>query len=190
MLLNEILCTAFMNVAVSCARSSNCTKANFGAVVVPTFYLTNPAFQLPLETSIQTYIEGMGYNKSLLTSATCSCIREDIPSGTRVERCYAIHAEQSAMLDAIDNIGLPLEGYSIVLARTEVETGVEVERGVPGFYCTLCSRMAKFTALDGIVLRIPGGFTYLTADEMFKSSYDYAFERKEVKFARPSEEVH
>jgi hypothetical protein len=200
-MLDKRCCAAFMDYAVELAKHSNCTKANFGAAVVPTEFVMGGIFVEDLD--VKNDIVGIGYNRSLKTLGECECIRADVPSGTRVERCYAIHAEQFAMMDAIAKLalsdscvpcfnessflGAPLDGYSIVLARIDPKTKKELKRSVRGFYCTLCSRMAKFLGLDGIVLRAnDGSFYYLNRDEMFESSYEFALGKKVIEFARLS----
>lgn len=195
-------CNWLLEQAARFSRCSNCTKAHFGSVLVPTDVLFNES--LWEEHEPEDFVVGVGYNKSLLTNNDCECLRNDITSGTKVERCYAIHSEQFAILDGLarllkdgtsinertDLYVKALKGFSLVIARTDAKTGEELQRDVPGFYCTLCARMAKFVLLDGYMGRHVGGLHYMTADEMFESAYNHALGKVVAQYARFSEEVH
>ena len=88
-----------------------------------------------------------GYNGAPAGLKTCrergECMRDklNIPSGTRAEVCYAIHAEQNAILQAA-KLGLPIEGATLycthqpcsVCAKMIVNVGIKrvvYEHGYP-----------------------------------------------------------
>ena len=106
----------FMEMAKVVSGWSSCYKQNrqVGAVVVR-------------DKRILT----TGYNGASSGIASCKergeCLREKmgIPSGTRQEMCYAVHAEQNAIIQAA-KLGLSLEGATLY--------------GTPQT-CSLCSRM-------------------------------------------------
>lgn len=195
---NEELCDLFIERCIQLAQHSNCTKRHFGAIVVPTSYLYITEVESP-SLDIDKYIIGYGYNHAINTPPleNCQCIREKITSGVHLEACYAIHAEQMAMMDALAKLAAgisgkmssflaaPLMGCSVVSAVADVETGEHLVKNAPGFYCTLCARPAKWLGLDGGLGSCVDGLYYLTAQEMFESSYRFAAEKETVSYDRP-----
>lgn len=82
----------FMNIAIEVARRSTCTRRQIGAIVV----------------SDVGEIKSTGYNGNPRGLPHCDeigCIRDKlgIPSGTRLETCTAVHAEQNALIQAGTN---------------------------------------------------------------------------------------
>lgn len=88
-----------------------------------------------------------GYNGAAAGTTTCKergyCLRRrlNIPSGTRLEVCYAIHAEQNAVIQAA-KLGLPIDSATLycthqpcsVCAKILVNAGVRrivYEQGYP-----------------------------------------------------------
>ena len=88
-----------------------------------------------------------GYNGAPAGVKTCvergECLRKKlgIPSGTRHEMCYAIHAEQNAIIQAA-KLGVSIEGATlycthqpcIICAKMIVNSGIErivYEKGYP-----------------------------------------------------------
>ncbi len=82
----------FMNIAIEVSRRSTCTRRQIGAIIV----------------SDVGEIKSTGYNGNPRGLPHCSeigCIRDKlgIPSGTRLETCTAVHAEQNALIQAGTN---------------------------------------------------------------------------------------
>src|SRR5512136_329413 len=82
----------FMNIAIEVARRSTCTRRQIGAIIV----------------SDVGEIKSTGYNGNPRGLPHCheiGCIRDklNIPSGTRLETCTAVHAEQNALIQAGTN---------------------------------------------------------------------------------------
>ncbi len=79
----------FMNIAIEVSRRSTCTRRQIGAIIV----------------SDVGAIKSTGYNGNPRGIPHCEeigCIRDKlgIPSGTRLETCTAVHAEQNALIQA------------------------------------------------------------------------------------------
>lgn len=79
----------FMSIAQEVSKRSTCTRRQIGAIVV----------------SESGEIRSTGYNGNPRGMPHCEdmgCIRdkEKIPSGTRMETCTAVHAEQNALIQA------------------------------------------------------------------------------------------
>ena len=82
----------FMNIAIEVARRSTCTRRQIGAIIA----------------SDVGEIKSTGYNGNPRGLPHCheiGCIRDKlgIPSGTRLETCTAVHAEQNALIQAGTN---------------------------------------------------------------------------------------
>ena len=82
----------FMNIAIEVAKRSTCTRRKIGAIIV----------------SDVGEIKSSGYNGNPRGLPHCDeigCIRDKlgIPSGTRLETCTAVHAEQNALIQAGTN---------------------------------------------------------------------------------------
>jgi dCMP deaminase len=82
----------FMNIAIEVSRRSTCTRRQIGAIIV----------------SDVGEIKSTGYNgnpRGLPHCEEVGCIRDKmgIPSGTRLETCTAVHAEQNALIQAGTN---------------------------------------------------------------------------------------
>ena len=82
----------FMNIAIEVSRRSTCTRRQIGAIIV----------------SEHGEIKSTGYNgnpRGLPHCGEMGCIRDKlgIPSGTRMETCTAVHAEQNALIQAGTN---------------------------------------------------------------------------------------
>ena len=82
----------FMNLAREVAKRSTCTRRQIGAIIV----------------SESGEIKSTGYNgnpRGLPHCEDMGCIRDQlkIPSGTRMETCTAVHAEQNALIQAGTN---------------------------------------------------------------------------------------
>lgn len=82
----------FMNIAIEVSRRSTCSRRQIGAIIV----------------SDVGEIKSTGYNGNPRGLPHCDemgCIRDQlgIPSGTRLETCTAVHAEQNAMIQAGTN---------------------------------------------------------------------------------------
>ena len=79
----------FMNLAHEVSKRSTCTRRQIGAIIV----------------SDTGEIRSTGYNGNPRGLPHCDdmgCIRDQlkIPSGTRMETCTAVHAEQNALIQA------------------------------------------------------------------------------------------
>ena len=82
----------FMNIAIEVSRRSTCTRRQIGAIIV----------------SDVGEIKSTGYNGNPRGLPHCDemgCIRDQlgIASGTRLETCTAVHAEQNALIQAGTN---------------------------------------------------------------------------------------
>ena len=91
----------FMNITYLVSERSTCTRRRVGAVAVK-----------------DKRILATGYNGAPAGVSTCvergECLRKKlgIPSGTRHEMCYAVHAEQNAIIQAA-KLGVNIDGSTL-----------------------------------------------------------------------------
>lgn len=94
-----------------------------------------------------------------------------IKSGTHLELCRAIHAEQSALMFALRQRIDITDGVMYVAGR--FPDGTRFERD--GFYCSFCSRLIHDSGLSGVKIRLEGGaIKFLSIEEIMKSSFERA----------------
>ena len=91
----------YLNIAKAVAARSTCLRRQYGAVIVA-----------------DDEIIATGYNGAPAGVSTCvergECLRKKlgIPSGTRHEMCYAVHAEQNAIIQAA-KLGVNIDGSTL-----------------------------------------------------------------------------
>jgi len=148
------------------ADKSDCRKMHFGAVITH-----------------EKEVLATGYNHQLIPSNCCE-IRDSIPSGTQVEYCTAIHAEE----DALFNWGFKN------FHKREVFSGQPTVMYVGGkyhptgkvlsnliFYCTRCSRLIHESPLAGVIIYAEengqGTLLYKPKDSILRESFQYRNDR-------------
>lgn len=132
----------FMNMAYVVASWSSCYKENrqVGAVIVR-------------DKRILT----TGYNGASSGLVSCKekgeCLRQKlgIASGTRHELCYAVHAEQNAIIQAA-KLGVSVDGATLYVTHQP---------------CTICTKMIINSGIKRIVYRegYPDDFSRQLLDE-------------------------
>lgn len=118
----------FMELAETVAEWSSCYQENrhIGAVIVK-------------DKRIMT----TGYNGAPVGVATCvdrqNCLRREknIPSGTCQEVCYAVHAEQNAIIQAA-RLGVSVDGATLYCTHQP---------------CVICARMIINAGIRRVVYR-------------------------------------
>lgn len=118
----------FMEMAGVVAGWSSCLRRQVGAVIVR-----------------NKRILTTGYNGAPAGLPSCAergeCLRElmRVPSGTRQELCYAIHAEQNAVIQAA-RMGVCIEGAALYCTHQP---------------CVICTKMIINAGIARIVYRYP-----------------------------------
>lgn len=120
----------FMDLACEIAKWSSCYKPNrnIGALIVK-----------------NKRILTTGYNGAPSGMASCKergeCIRNNmgIPSGERAEICYAIHAEQNAIIQAA-KLGISIDGATIYCTHQP---------------CSICAKMIVNAGIERVVYLNP-----------------------------------
>lgn len=132
----------FMDLAFEIGTWSSCYKENrhVGAVIVK-----------------DKRIIATGYNGaptgvfSCKDKGYCMRVREGIPSGTQLEKCYAIHAEQNAIIQAA-KVGTSVEGATLYCTHQP---------------CSICTKMIINVGITRVVYKedYPDSFAVRLFDE-------------------------
>jgi deoxycytidylate deaminase len=136
------------------AHNSDCDKIKFGAAA--------------LDQSGAVLAVGWNHNPHRAYGWSCAkhCvggIRQGVKSGTCVERCYAVHAEQHALLNTGGS------AHEIAVAGLLPDGSLFDNGG--GFYCTVCARLMAAAGVKVVSIWNQGQRTRLTMVEAWEQSY-------------------
>lgn len=135
------------------ARKSKCLKSQVGVVIVKDEKIISKGYNKIVVTD-KLFVNKAGY---------CNpCIREDIHNNSLVERCYAIHAEQMALINA----KCDLKGSTMY--HVKIKKGKIVPIEVPT--CTVCNRMLKEAGIYFVCLQKEGYVKY-SPEELVNISF-------------------
>ncbi|MBI2037133.1 MAG: hypothetical protein HYT14_02120 [Candidatus Liptonbacteria bacterium] len=126
-----------MEKCLRLAASSDCTRMNFGALVIRRRFWDGGARADLVEI-------GQGYNRKASPATAfvdCCNLRDrlNIPGRMRAELCEAVHAEWAAIVDAVER-GHQVRGAELIVCgkRPSGEPYVKKWRN---HSCTLCTRL-------------------------------------------------
>lgn len=133
----------FMEMAKLVAGWSSCYKPDrrVGAVVVRDKRI--------LTTGYNGAPSGVS---SCVERGECLRVKQGIPSGTRQEVCYAVHAEQNAIVQAA-KLGLSLEGATLYCTHQP---------------CSICSRLIINSGIKRVVYDL--GYPDVFSLELFEKA--------------------
>lgn len=126
----------FLAIADDVSTRSTCLRAHWGAVLVDS----------------QSQIISTGYNGAPAGILNCSetgvCRRQEknVPSGSNVELCYAVHAEMNALLQA----GPDARESTLYLSGRDPKGGLIAGVGS----CILCAKMAVNASVKVIIVAL------------------------------------
>lgn len=138
------------------ARRSDCDKIKFGAVAIR----GGP--------NGDWVADGWNHNPKAMPGWSCAAacaggIRQGVRSGTCVERCYAIHAEQHALLNAPG----PVDEIAVAGLLPD---GALFDNG-GGFYCTVCARLMVAAGVQYVSIWSHGERRRIGVTEAWDQSY-------------------
>ncbi|PIU75857.1 hypothetical protein COS75_02180 [Candidatus Pacearchaeota archaeon CG06_land_8_20_14_3_00_35_12] len=142
-----------VDFALDEAKKSPCLRMHFGSIIV----------------NSDTDVIGRGFNKPPYEPCK-TCPREElhIPPRTRAEYCHAYHAEQWAILDAL-NKSYFVKGAVLVVAGYNPNNNEKTV--INRFSCTLCARTIAAYGLAGIVAPGTDGPKFKTTKEAYDEAY-------------------
>lgn len=140
-----------MRLAAEQALKSTCKKSLRGVIIVN-----------------RDIIVGKGYNKPTIPELCCS--REKAIGNNQQNLCSAIHAEEMAILDAINSnsrIGLQrAKLYHIKVKDKKMQLASPPS-------CTICSRLILESGIAQVVLSHEQGYAIYNAKEFNQLSFQY-----------------
>ena len=157
----------YLDQCYELAKHATCVKAKVGAQV------RDPRGMLL----------GQGYNHSP-NPACDDCanlcaggIRKGVKSGTRLELCHAVHAEQWAIHEA----GRAAMGATLYVAsfndkgeKRLKDTTLPLGHPMHGFYCSMCARAVWMAGITRIITDSVEGIVEYSPSEIWETSYGVA----------------
>jgi deoxycytidylate deaminase len=156
---------ARLELCYTLAKTSPCVKARVGAVVAT------------------DQIVGVGVNHSPnpgcddCANLCAGGIRQGVKSGTRLELCHAVHAEQWAIHEA----GMNARGATLYVASFDEnwnkrlkDSSLPLGHPMHGFYCSMCARAVWMAGITRIVTDGVNGIVEFTPEQIWETSYGVA----------------
>jgi deoxycytidylate deaminase len=145
----------WINYAAELAREyAVCHRSKCGAVIVNTN-----------DRSI-----GVGYNAPPDKNSIEKCIKDSLPADFKSEKHCCVHAEQMAIMDALERNPSELAGSTLYFIRLDAK-GNKTPAGKP--YCTICSKMALRAKISEFVLWHKEGICVYNTEEYNKLSFQF-----------------
>lgn len=169
--MNPDLYPHFLDQCYELARKSPCVKARFGSMIVET------------RGDGSHQVHGYGYNRSpnpAYEDCATKCaggIRVGCKSGTRLELCYATHAEQWALLEAGQKAGgatIFVAGFDGNWEKLLKDPSLPATDPRSGFYCSFCARLIWAANIKEVVMDTAFGPISFTPEEVWNASYGVA----------------
>jgi dCMP deaminase len=164
----------FIEMARQEALKSTCLRRRYGAVLV----------------WADSSVMGKGYNHQPHSLPVCkTCIRDDlhIEHGLNAEMCYAVHAEQAAIIDAAKNWYAP-SGTIMYLVEID-KKGDIIYRDDFRFYCTICAKMMAEAGVEWLVMPIISGGRKTIVLKGIEKCLDDAFDYAKEKYGEHGNEA-
>ena len=144
------------------AKQSPCQKRGFGSILV-----------------LENKKEYLAYNEPIAPAKhLCSgeCVRFKIPSGSDALLGACGHSEELAIWKAINN-GESVKGAKLYVAGVNKPDDDPYFKSEPYFYCVRCATLMHYAGLAGVHVWVNTDeqWHYLTADQAYQSSLDFAF---------------
>lgn len=149
------------DLCIALAKQSPCKKRGFGSLL----FLSNGAIY-------HAYNEPIAPAKHLCDG---ECIRLKIPSGSDALLGACGHSEELAIWKAITD-GRSVKGAKLYVAGVNKPDNDPYFKSEPYFYCVRCATLMHYSGIAGVHVWVNTDerWHYLTADEAYQSSMDFA----------------
>ena len=124
--------SGYIDDAAMAAQYSCCFRSKCGSVIVK-----------------DDQIIGKGYNAPPLDVKLEYCLKDYLPSNFKSDKTCCMHAEQRAIMDALQHHRDKLPGSRLYFIRLD-EQGQKKKSGDP--YCTICSKFSLDAGIGEFVL--------------------------------------
>lgn len=149
----ELEAAKFIDFAAEIAKLSSCYRSRCGSVIVK-----------------ESSIIGKGYNSPPLNKRLEYCLKDSLPADFRSDRTCCIHAEQRAIMDALQHHPEKIKDSRLYFIRLD-EQGDKLKAGKP--YCTICSKMTLDAGIAEFTLWHEEGICVYGAEEYNGLSFQY-----------------
>ena len=143
----------FIEDAAMAAQYSCCYRSKCGSVIVK-----------------ENLIIGKGYNSPPLDVKLEYCLKDSLPANFKSDKTCCIHAEQRAVMDALQHHPDKIKGSRLYFVRLD-ERGQKKKSGEP--YCTLCSKFTLDAGVGEFVLWREEGICVYDTVEYNELSFKY-----------------
>ena len=144
----------FINKAVDVAYNSSCYRSLCGSVLVN-----------------NKKIIGSGHNSPPKNACLDYCLKDDLPDDFKSDKTCCLHAEQRAIMDALEHNADKISGSRIYFIRLDTTTQEKLFAEDP--YCTICSKFALDAGVSEFVLYRKEGICVWDTDEYNKASFAF-----------------
>ncbi len=141
----------FLQQAANIALSSTCLRSRCGSVIVQ-----------------GGEIIGKGYNSPPCDVTLERCFKDDLPADFKSDKTCCLHAEQRAIIDALQCFPTGIKGSRLYFIRLD-EQGNKKPSGQP--YCTICSKMSLDVGIAEFVLWHEEGIAVYDTKEYNENSF-------------------
>ncbi len=143
----------YMGEAANAARNSTCFRSKCGTVIVK-----------------NNEIIGKGFNSPPLNECIDHCLKDDLPAKFKSDRNCCIHAEQRAIMGALQDNPGKIAGSRLYFIRLDDKGNIKYA-GKP--YCTICSKMTLDSGISEFVLWHDEGICVYGAGEYNTLSFQF-----------------
>lgn len=162
----------YLDQCYAVAEFATCVKAKVGAQV---------------RAAKHDSLLGQGWNHSPnpgcddCANLCAGGIRQGVKSGTRLELCHAVHAEQWAIHQAAERHGEKVKGATLYVASFDdkgekrlKDPSLPLGHPMHGFYCSMCARACWMAGIARIITDSIAGPVEFTPQEIWDTSYGVA----------------
>ena len=146
----------FFGEAQEEAKKSSCLRRKCGSVIVKGGLIIGRGFNSP--------------PRNLEGQRICTIDKDSLDEKVTDKTC-CIHAEQRAIIDAIDSVSREVVSGSVIYFTSVDQQGNRLNSGEP--YCTLCSKLALDVEIVEWVLERDEGFVVYNSQEYNNLSFNY-----------------
>ena len=157
----------WMERARDIALEAKCLRARCGSVIVRDGRVIGSGYNAPAEYVVSSVHNMLSDEEKIKISARCHVSKESYHTKVTDKTC-CIHAEQNAILDALQKNPELLAGSRLYFARLS-DDGKISYAGKP--YCTICSKMTLVSGVKEFVLWHDAGICVYDATEYNDLSY-------------------
>ena len=143
----------YIEDAATAAAYACCFRSKCGSVIVK-----------------DNQIIGRGYNSPPLDAKLEYCLKDSLPADFKSDKTCCLHAEQRAILDALQKHPEKIAGSRLYFIRLD-EQGQKKRSGDP--YCTICSKFTLDAGISEFVLYREEGICVYDAVEYNELSFKF-----------------